>query len=78
MECLAIFVATVETVFNSAQREFAKVGFRPVDSGVIKETQKQYPTIGKLYTVKEFGGWDAIQKKFFDDQAIFDQIQGGR
>jgi sulfate transport system substrate-binding protein len=61
-----------------AQREFAKVGFRPVNFTVAAETAKQFPKVTNLYTVKEFGGWDAVQKKFFDDGAIFDQIQGGR
>jgi sulfate/thiosulfate transport system substrate-binding protein len=61
-----------------AQRQFAKVGFRPVNTTALKENQKQFPPINKLYTVKDFGGWDAIQKKFFDDKAIFDQIQGGK
>jgi sulfate transport system substrate-binding protein len=61
-----------------AQREFAKVGFRPVNSTVASETQKQFPKIGKLYTVANFGGWDAVQKKFFADGTVFDQIQGGR
>ncbi|ARV57846.1 sulfate-binding protein [Nostocales cyanobacterium HT-58-2] len=61
-----------------AQREFAKVGFRPVNSTVASETQKQFPKIGKLYTVGNFGGWDAVQKKFFADGTIFDQIQGGK
>jgi sulfate transport system substrate-binding protein len=25
--------------------------------------------------VKDLGGWVAVQKKFFDDRALFDQIQ---
>lgn len=58
-----------------AQREFAKVGFRPVDPSVEKETAKQYSTVKTLFTVKDLGGWDAVQKKFFDDGTIFDQIQ---
>ncbi|AKG24434.1 sulfate ABC transporter substrate-binding protein [Calothrix sp. 336/3] len=57
-----------------AQREFASVGFRPVNTNVAKEVQKQFPKVSQLYTVSNFGGWDAIQKKFFDDRAIFDQI----
>ncbi|GAA6617996.1 sulfate ABC transporter substrate-binding protein [Scytonema sp. NUACC26] len=61
-----------------AQRQFAKVGFRPVNATAAKENQKQFPPISKLYTVKDFGGWDGIQKKFFDDKAVFDQIQGGK
>jgi sulfate/thiosulfate transport system substrate-binding protein len=61
-----------------AQREFAKVGFRPVNSAVAKEVEKKYPKVSKLYNVQSLGGWDNIQKKFFDDGAIFDKIQSGR
>lgn len=61
-----------------AQREFAKVGFRPVNSTVIKEVQNKFPKISKLYNVQSLGGWDTVQKKFFDDGAIFDKIQSGQ
>jgi sulfate/thiosulfate transport system substrate-binding protein len=57
-----------------AQREFAQVGFRPVDETVTKEFASQYPKINNLFTVKDLGGWDAIQSKFFDDGAVFDQL----
>lgn len=58
-----------------AQREFAKVGFRPVDEKVAAEFASQYPQIKQLSTVKDFGGWDKIQAKFFDDGAVFDKMQ---
>ncbi|MGA9379601.1 MAG: sulfate ABC transporter substrate-binding protein [Phormidium sp.] len=58
-----------------AQREFAKVGFRPVDPTITKEFSKQYLPIKTLFTAQDLGGWEAIQKKFFDDGAIFDKIQ---
>lgn len=58
-----------------AQREFAKVGFRPVDETVSQEFASQYPEIKQLFTVADLGGWDAVQAKFFDDGAIFDKIQ---
>lgn len=68
--------AFVEFLFTpEAQREFASVGFRPVDPGVSEEFASQYPKINQLYTVADLGGWDAIQTKFFEDGAIFDQIQ---
>ncbi|MBD1921391.1 sulfate ABC transporter substrate-binding protein [Microcoleus sp. FACHB-831] len=60
-----------------AQREFAKVGFRPVDTTVATEVAKQYLPIKTLFTAQDLGGWDEIQKKFFDDGAIFDKIQAG-
>ncbi|OKH42247.1 sulfate-binding protein [Nostoc calcicola FACHB-389] len=68
--------AFVKFLFTpEAQREFAKVGFRPVDPTVAKEVQNKFPKISKLYNVQSLGGWDTIQKKFFDDGAIFDRIQ---
>jgi sulfate transport system substrate-binding protein len=60
-----------------AQREFSKVGFRPVDPTVGQEVAKQFPKIKTLFTAQDMGGWDEIQKKFFDDGAIFDKIQAG-
>lgn len=71
--------AFVKFLFTpEAQREFAKVGFRPVNSTINQETQKQFSKISNFYTVKDFGGWNTVQKKFFDDGGIFDQIQGSR
>ncbi|MCP6759660.1 MAG: sulfate ABC transporter substrate-binding protein [Fischerella sp. CENA71] len=70
--------AFVKYLFTpEAQQEFAKVGFRPVNSAVSKQTQNKFAKVSKVYKAKDFGSWDAIQKKFFDDGAIFDQIQGG-
>ena len=60
-----------------AQTEFAKLGFRPVDETVAKEKKfaDLYPQVKQLATVKDLGGWGAINKKFFEDGAIFDKIQ---
>ncbi len=70
--------AFVKYLFTpEAQQEFAKVGFRPVNSAVSKQTQNKFAKVSKIYKAKDFGSWDAIQKKFFDDGAIFDKIQGG-
>jgi sulfate/thiosulfate-binding protein len=61
-----------------AQREFAKAGFRPVDATVAKEAEfvQKYPVVKTLFTAQDLGGWGEIQKKFFDDGAAFDKIQG--
>ena len=61
-----------------AQREFAKAGFRPVDPTVEQEVASQYPKVKTLFTVKDLGGWDTIQKKFFDDGAAFDKMQASK
>ncbi len=57
-----------------AQKAFAESGFRPVDPNVAKEFSNQYPTIKKLFTVEDFGGWEKVQTEFFEDGAIFDQV----
>lgn len=73
----AVSEAFVKFLFTpEAQREFAKVGFRPVNGAVSKEVSGKFPKVNRLATVQTFGGWNSIQKKFFDDGAIFDQIQG--
>ncbi|MCJ2542988.1 sulfate ABC transporter substrate-binding protein [Thermostichus vulcanus] len=72
-EVAEAFVAFLFT--PEAQREFAKVGFRPVNPEVAAEFADQYPVMDNLFTVEDLGGWDAIQERFFDDGAIFDNIQ---
>jgi len=68
-EAFVTFLFTPE-----AQREFAQVGFRPVDATVAQEFAAQYPEIKNLFTVKDLGGWDKIQTQFFEDGAVFDTI----
>ena len=60
-----------------AQVEFAKVGFRPMDETApqTKKLAAKYPKVKNLASVSDYGGWEAIQRKFFADGAIFDQIQ---
>jgi len=72
-EVAEAFVAFLFT--PEAQREFAAVGFRPVNDEVVAEFADQYPVIENVFTVEDLGGWDEIQAKFFDDGAIFDSIQ---
>jgi sulfate/thiosulfate transport system substrate-binding protein len=71
--------AFVKYLFTpEAQREFAKVGFRPVDSTVAQEFSNKYPKVSKLFQASDIGSWDTIQTKFFDDRGIFDQIQASK
>jgi sulfate/thiosulfate transport system substrate-binding protein len=68
--------AFVKYLFTpESQREFAKVGFRPVLPAIAKEYSKQFRPVKKLSTVDDFGGWEEVQQKFFADTAIFDQIR---
>lgn len=67
----------VEFLFTpEAQREFAKVGFRPIgDLAKEAEFAQQYPPVKQLGTVEEYGGWAEFQPKYFGDGAVFDQIE---
>ncbi|MDH6089426.1 sulfate ABC transporter substrate-binding protein [Umezakia ovalisporum] len=68
--------AFVQFLFTpTAQREFAKVGFRSVIPEVAAEFAGNYPKISTLFTIEDFGGWNQVSPKFFDDGAIFDDIQ---
>ncbi|WP_442949904.1 sulfate ABC transporter substrate-binding protein [Nostoc sp.] len=60
---------------SESQREFTKLGFRPVDLTVTKETEGKFPKIKTIFKAQDLGGWDEIQKKFFDEGAIFDKIR---
>ncbi|MEJ6486451.1 sulfate ABC transporter substrate-binding protein [Nostoc punctiforme UO1] len=60
---------------TEAQREFAKLQYRPVNPTVTQEVASQHPPIKTLFTSQDLGGWDIIQKKFFGDGAIFDKVQ---
>lgn len=70
--------AFVQYLFTpEAQREFARVGFRPVEASVAQEFAQQFPPVKNLFTVSDLGGWGEIQSTFFDDGAVFDKIQSG-
>jgi sulfate transport system substrate-binding protein len=58
-----------------AQRAFAKVGFRPLDSAIAQEFSEKFPPVNQVFTVEAFGGWNAVQEKFFKDGGVFDHIQ---
>ncbi|MBL1178051.1 sulfate ABC transporter substrate-binding protein [Pantanalinema sp. GBBB05] len=70
--------AFVQYLFTpEAQAEFAKAGFRPVETTIAKtkEFAEKYPPVKTLGRVTDYGGWSVIQKKFFADGAMFDTIQ---
>jgi sulfate/thiosulfate transport system substrate-binding protein len=48
----------------AAQRVFGKAGYRPVNPAVADEFQ--FPMPPALFTIEDVGGWDEVQKKFFD------------
>ncbi|WP_226889585.1 sulfate ABC transporter substrate-binding protein [Nostoc sp. MG11] len=60
---------------TEAQREFAKLQYRPVNPTVTQEVASKQPPIKTLFTSQDLGGWDIIQRKFFEDGSIFDKVQ---
>jgi sulfate/thiosulfate transport system substrate-binding protein len=59
---------------QTGQEEFVKKGFRPVVAGTpiaevagANDPRNPFPVPAKLFTIAELGGWDAVNKKFFDD-----------
>jgi sulfate transport system substrate-binding protein len=59
-----------------AQDIIARNYYRPRDPDVQAKYASQFPTIN-LVTVKDFGGWQAAQAKYFADGGVFDQIEAG-
>jgi sulfate/thiosulfate transport system substrate-binding protein len=66
----------------AGQEEFVKKGFRPViaDTPISEvaganNSTKPFPLPPKLFTISDLGGWDAVNKKFFDDGGLVPEIQ---
>ena len=66
------FLTYVESA--DGQKVLASKGFRPVLAGTPIPTvagannpAKPFPTVAKLVTVADLGGWNAINKKYFDE-----------
>ncbi|MDZ8185571.1 MAG: sulfate ABC transporter substrate-binding protein [Nostoc sp. ChiSLP02] len=71
--------AFVDYLYSTeAQREFAKLQYRPVNPIVSQEVLSEYPQVDTLFTSQDLGGWDNIEKKFFGDGAIFDKAVAGK
>jgi sulfate transport system substrate-binding protein len=68
--------AFVDYLFTpEAQREFVKVGYRPLgDLAREKELVEKFPPVKTLGKIDEFGGWTEAQK-IFDDGGKFDDIR---
>ncbi|MBD2021298.1 sulfate ABC transporter substrate-binding protein [Leptolyngbya sp. FACHB-36] len=72
--------AFVKYLFSDeAQQEFSKVGYRPFgDLAKDKSLAEKYPPVKQAAKISEFGGWGEVQKKFFEDGAVFDEIRAAR
>ena len=76
------FLAYAES--DAGQKIFASKGFRPavqgVDPGTVEganDPAHPYPTVAKLATIADLGGWSEVNKKYFDkNTGIVTQIAG--
>ena len=61
---------------EEAQRIAGKNYYRPTDPKVLQEFKDVFDLNVKLISINDdmFGGWSNVQKKHFDDSAIFDEI----
>jgi sulfate transport system substrate-binding protein len=50
----------------AAQTIWADNGFRPVDLTVLRKYAKQFPPRPQLFKIGYVGGWDKVNKQFFD------------
>jgi sulfate/thiosulfate transport system substrate-binding protein len=59
---------------EKAQRVFGEAGYRPVNETLAEEFQ--FPMPPGLFTIDDVGGWDEVQKRFFDrEEGIMAGIQ---
>ncbi len=51
-----------------AQQRFADWGYRPVDESVLKAEAKRFPTPREVFTIRDLGGWPAVDAELFDPE----------
>ena len=67
---------------DDGQRRFVEKGFRPVVDGIstsgvkgANDEANPFPTISKLTTVDDLGGWTKINAEFFADDGLVTKLQ---
>jgi sulfate/thiosulfate-binding protein len=71
----AVSKAYLEYLYTpEAQVAIARNFYRPSDPKIAEQFKATFPQIPIVTIDKDFGGWRAAQKKFFDDGGVFDRI----
>ena len=66
--------AFIDFLFTpEAQRAFAEFGLRPVNKTVAAETSARFAPVSDLFTIRDVGGWDEVQKGVFGENGAYDQ-----
>jgi sulfate/thiosulfate transport system substrate-binding protein len=58
---------------DEAQRIFAEKGYRSINPKLVDK--RRYPTPSGLFEIDRFGGWDAVNEKFFTPDGIVGKIE---
>lgn len=65
----------LEYLYSDEAQEIAgKNYYRPSNEEILKKFSDTFDLDMNLVTIKDFGGWEKADEKFFNDGAIFDQI----
>ena len=56
----------------------AKNSLRPRDQAILAKYNDRFPKVDFLSVEKTFGDWRDVQKKYFNDGGVFDQIYNGQ
>jgi sulfate transport system substrate-binding protein len=59
---------------KSAQRAFARCGFRPVDPEVAEAFAEKYPRPAELFDIGFLGGWKRAQKTLFGPEGVWTEV----
>ena len=59
---------------DEAQRIAGDNFYRPSNPDILNEYADTFDLNINLVTIQDFGGWDEVQKKHFDDGGVFDRI----
>jgi len=68
-EALAAYLFSEE-----AQLIFAEEGFRPTNPKVWGQVKDRFAPVKAFFTVKDFGGWEVVNKSFFDAGGVWDRL----
>lgn len=74
----ALATAYLEFLYSETGQDLAgKHYYRPITDAARAKYESAFPKLDLVTIDDQFGGWESAQKKFFNDDGIFDQIYAG-
>jgi sulfate/thiosulfate-binding protein len=71
--------AFVEYLYSeTAQKLFAKHGFRPVQEELAAQMKGDFPQPPELFTIDYLGGWDEVRETLYSKRGIWYQVLAGQ